>query len=66
MEVYVHGTLESNNKNIRTLLKKNLDNTISMQEKTYNEMVSNNWYVVTNIDNRTIKKTYDKIINNSN
>ncbi len=61
VEVYVHGTLESNNKDIRQLLKKNLDNTINMQETTYNQMVNNNWYNVKNIDTKTIKKTLDEI-----
>lgn len=61
VEVYVHGTLESNNKDIRQLLKKNLDSTINMQETTYNQMVNNNWYNVKNIDTKTIKKTLDEI-----
>ena len=65
VEVYVHGTLESNNQKVRSLLKKNLDNTLTMQEKTYTEMVNRNWYVVSNVDKNTIKKTYNKVINNN-
>ncbi|MBQ9019082.1 MAG: spore coat protein [Bacilli bacterium] len=64
VEVYVHGTLESSNKNVRNLLKKSLDETMSMQASTYDLMAKNGWYKVQNIDSNTICKTINKINNN--
>ena len=63
VEVYVHGTLESSNKNIRKILKNNLDNIMSMQESTYDEMVKYNWYQVNNIDSKAVSKVLNKINN---
>ena len=64
VEVYVHGTLESTNKPVRNLLKKSLDNTMSMQEATYDKMTSKGWYTVTNIQAKEIKKTINKVQSN--
>lgn len=61
VEVYVHGTLESSNKKVRNLLKSSLDETLSMQEKTYDKMTEYGWYKIKNIDNDTICKTLNKI-----
>ena len=46
VEVYVHGTLESSNKDIRNLLKKGLDETMEHQANTYDEMVKCGWYTM--------------------
>ena len=64
-EVYVHGTLESSNQDIKSLLKSGLDETINHQEKTYNEMVKYGWYTVNNIDNTKIIDTLNKINSNN-
>ncbi len=61
IEVYVHGTLESSNEEIRTLLKKGLDATLTHQANTYDEMTKYNWYVVKNVDESLIKQTLDKL-----
>lgn len=61
IEVYVHGTLESSNEEIRTLLKKGLDETLTHQANTYDEMTKYNWYVVKNVDESLIKQTLDKL-----
>lgn len=63
VEVYVHGTLESSNSKVRNLLKKSLDNIITMQGDTYNEMQDNGWYQTKNVDTKTISKTLNKIQN---
>ena len=63
IEVYIHGTLESSNKNIRDILKCGLDNTLNHQEDTFNEMVKRDWYKVTNIKNKEICKTIDDLKN---
>ena len=63
VEVYVHGTLESSNKDIKDLLKCGLDDTLKHQEKTYEEMTLRDWYKVNNIKTQEICKTLDKIKN---
>ena len=61
IEVYVHGTLESSNDNIRKVLKKGLDETIIHQANTYDEMANYGWYVVNNVDSKEINNTLSKI-----
>ena len=63
VEVYVHGTLESSNEDIRELLKAGLDNTMSFQADTYDEMASFGWYEINNIKESQIKQTYNKVKN---
>lgn len=62
VEVYIHGTLESTNQDVRNTLKDNLIETLECQNGTYQEMVNHGWYTINNIDNTTIKQTYDKVI----
>ena len=64
MEVYVHGTLESSNEDIRQLLKEGLNNTQTNQANTYDEMTKYGWYNVKNVEVTTIKETLNKIQNN--
>ena len=61
VEVYVHGTLESSNEDIRELLKAGLDNTMSFQADTYDEMTTYGWYEINNIKETQIKQTYNKV-----
>ena len=63
VEVYVHGTLESSNKEIKDLLKCGLNSTLEHQEDTYNEMVKRNWYKVDNIKEKEICKTLSDLKN---
>ena len=49
-EVYVHGTLESANKDTRKVLKKGLDNTLTSQADTYDLMSNRGWYPVNNVN----------------
>ena len=49
VEVYVHGTLESSNQDIRELLKAGLDNTMTYQADTYDEMSTFGWYEINNV-----------------
>ena len=65
VEVYVHGTLESSNQPIKSLLKQGLDETMNHQEKTYNEMVKYGWYKVQNIEKSTIQETLNKVKQNN-
>ena len=65
IEVYVHGTLESSNKDIRDLLKRGLDETIKHQANTYDKMTEFGWYVIKNVDSKTINQTINSIQNNN-
>ena len=64
IEVYVHGTLESSNEEVQTLLKSGLDNTLKHQRDTYIEMTKCGWYQINNIDSKTIKQTIKKLESN--
>ena len=66
VEVYVHGTLEASNKSIHDSLKMGLDTIMKMQEDTYNKMVLNGWYKVSNIDSKNIKSTLKQLDSKSN
>ena len=65
VEVYVHGTLESSNSDVRNELKHGLDETMKAQADTYDLMSEQGWYDVCNVDKKEIKKTLDKL-NKSN
>ena len=64
VEVYVHGTLESSNKDVKNLLKNSLNIILDMQEETYNQMSKCGWYQINNIDSNIINQTLIKIKNN--
>lgn len=64
IEVYIHGTLESSNEKIRTLLKGGLSQTLFHQANTYDEMVKYGWYTITNTQTEKIKQTLSKVKNN--
>ena len=63
VEVYIHGTLESSNERVRSLLKDCLNKIMSMQNDTYQEMTKYGWYQVNNIDSNEIKNTITKLEN---
>ena len=61
VEVYVHGTLESSNKEERALLKEGLDETMLAQARTYDEMTRYGWYTVQNVEVSNINQTLNQI-----
>ena len=61
VEVYVHGTLESSNEEVRKILKDGLDDTLSHQSRVYSEMTSYGWYSVDNLKGSNIKKVLNEI-----
>lgn len=63
VEVYVHGTLESSNQDIRELLKTCLSDTLTHQANTYDEMTKYGWYKVKNVEKTQIKETLTNIMN---
>ena len=65
IEVYVHGTLESSNSDIRNILKSGLDETIKHQARTYDEMTKYGWYKINNIKISDINQTLNKVCSNN-
>lgn len=65
VEVYVHGTLESSNNDVRERLKQSLNDILTSQANTYDEMTKYGWYKVNNIEASTINETINKIENNN-
>ena len=65
IEVYVHGTLESSNQDIRELLKSGLDETLTAQANTYDLMTRYGWYNVQNVESTTINQTLNKVQNSN-
>ena len=64
VEVYIHGTLEASNKEVKDLLKSSLSCILDMQETTYNEMAKEGWYQTNNVDTSVISQTLQKVKNN--
>ena len=62
-EVYVHGTLESANEEVRNLLKDGLNEILSSQANTYDLMTEYGFYTVSNVDKNEISNTLQKIEN---
>ena len=63
VEVYVHGTLESSNKKVTTLLQNCLNNTLNKQNTTYQEMTKRGFYTIENCKTKEIQKVLTKIKN---
>ena len=61
VEVYIHGTLESSNQDVRFLLKQGLEETLNHQARTYDEMTKYGWYTVNNVEVTTISQTLNNI-----
>ena len=63
VEVYVHGTLESSNKDSRKILKDNLDSILKSQADTYDEMTKYGWYKIDNVESTKVNETLSKVMN---
>ena len=61
VEVYVHGTLESSNKEVRACLKEGLDTIMLAQARTYDEMTKYGWYTIHNVDVSQICDVFNKV-----
>ena len=64
VEVYVHGTIESSNEQVRKTIKNGLDTTLSSRTSTFNEMVSEKMYQISNVKIEEISKILDKLQRN--
>ena len=60
-EVYVHGTLESSNEDVREVLHDYLHETLSNQAKVYTLMSQNGFYNETNVESNIISQTLNKL-----
>ena len=65
VEVYVHGTLESSNNDVRSNLKDCLNEILTSQANTYDLMTRYGWYKINNVQTSEINKTINNI-NNKN
>lgn len=65
MEVYVHGTLESSNPDVRDTLRSVLEETLTHQANTYDLMTKYGWYTINNVDSSNIQEILTKISNNN-
>ena len=61
IEVYIHGTLESSNEEVRESLKKGLAETLIHQAHTYDKMTEYNWYQIDNVASKEISKVLNKL-----
>lgn len=61
VEVYVHGTLESSNNDVRMSLKTNLNSTLTSQANTYDLMSKHGFYNVNNVDKSAITQVINKL-----
>ena len=61
VEVYVHGTLESSNEDVRSNLKDCLNEILTSQANTYNLMTKFGWYNINNVQTSEITKTLNNI-----
>ena len=65
VEVFVHGTLESSNQDVRELLKSSLDSIMNAQANTYDEMTKYGWYSVNQVSSSIISDTLSKVNGNN-
>lgn len=63
VEVFVHGTLESSNEDVRELLKNGLNDILTSQANTYDLMTKYGWYQVNNVTENVISETLNKVMN---
>ena len=63
VEVFVHGTLESSNPDVRNTLKKGLDMIMQAQADTYDTMTEYGWYTINNVKPSMIEDTLTNIQN---
>lgn len=62
VEVYVHGTLESSNQDVRNVLKESLNEIMTSQSNTYDLMSNYGWYQTNNVQTSEITNTLNKLM----
>jgi len=61
VEVYVHGTLESSNSDVKELLNNSLNTILDSQKNTYQLMTKYGWYQINNVENNIVNDTLTKV-----
>ncbi|MBR3661135.1 MAG: spore coat protein [Bacilli bacterium] len=61
VEVYVHGTLESSNLDVKKLLNNSLNTILDSQKNTYELMTKYGWYQTNNVEKNIINDTLTKV-----
>lgn len=61
VNLYMYGTVESCNKNVRKLLEKKLNSTLDLQKNLFNYMQDAGFYKLDNVKESEIKKLLNKI-----
>lgn len=61
IEVYIHGTLESSNSDVREELLNALEETIKHQSSTYEELTDKGFYEINNVSSTLIDETIKKL-----
>lgn len=59
--LYMNGTIESSNKDVRKFMENGLDKTLELQEKIYNTLVEDGFYQVSNVKKSEVDKLYTKL-----
>ncbi len=59
--LYVNGTIESSNKNVRKFMETGLEESLKLQDKIYNVMVEDGFYSVSCVKQTEIDKLYNKL-----
>lgn len=59
--LYLNGTIEASNKDVRKMMEKGLQETLCMQEEIYQMMVDDGYYQVCNVKPTEIEKLYSKL-----
>ena len=63
MEVYVHGTIESVNEQVRNTIYTCMQDTLASQNNTFQLMMEYGYYNIENIPGKDIKKSIKKLNN---
>ena len=61
--LYINGTIESSNENIRSLLENGLKDSLELQNELYQNMKNDGYYKIENIKDKEIKSLLKKLKN---
>ena len=63
-DLYMHGAIESTTKEVHSVFKDALEQSLNIQNKIYNLMSEKGWYQTENVDEQRINQTKQKFISN--
>lgn len=62
-DLYLHGTIEAANENVRCAFDSSLNRTLQMQKQIYDKMVAKGWYTNQNAEQTKITQARQKFAN---